>query len=229
MNNYTFSSKAFFLFVLFFLAVANSNKATPLFLEKLTLTFDNCNLPAPTNAVVTKVNSYSASVKWDNVVGAAGYYVRIFEIVNGVLNTTPVQEYEQQDTFRLFTNLASGRRYRIGITTLCPASQDLGSRGSDNTTIVYTILHDEVVFSQRPTNPFAGRINLTYEIATPGIVNMNILDMNGAPVIPVVQNEYKEQGTYQTTINTETVQPGLYFLNYQNGQNIKTLKLLKLN
>jgi hypothetical protein len=229
MKNYTFLNKSFALLLFFFFALANSNKSTPLFTEKTTPIFDNCDLPAPTNATVTKVNSYSASVKWDQVIGSAGYSVRIYEIVNEVLNIVPIQEYEQQDTFRLFLNLASGRKYKITITPICPVSQGIDLRSDDNTAIVYTVAHDELIFSKRPANPFRDQINLTYEIATPGIVNMGLLDANGTQVISVVNNEYREQGTYQTDIKTEGVKPGLYFLKYQNGETVKTLKLLKLN
>lgn len=229
MKNYTLLNKSFALLLFFFFAFANSNKSTPLYINKSTPTFDNCNLPAPTNAAVTKVNSYSASVKWDQVTGSAGYSVRIYEIVNEVLNVVPIQEYEQQDTFRLFLNLASGRRYKIAITPICPASQAIGLRSDDNTTIVYAVAHDELIFSTRPTNPFRNQINLTYEIATPGIVNMGLLDVNGTQIVSIVKNEYREQGTYQTDIKTEGVKPGLYFLKYQNGETVKTLKLLKLN
>jgi hypothetical protein len=228
MKNYTFLNKFWLCLLFFFFALANSNKATPPFNEKQTPIFDGCNLPAPTNAAATKVSSYSASVNWDEVIGAGGYSVRIYEIINEVLNPTPIQEYDQQDTFRLFTNLASGRRYKITITPICPASQTIGFRSEDNTAVVYAVVHDELIFSQRPTNPFNSQIRLTYEIATPGIVNMGIFDVNGTEIIPIVHNKYQEQGTYQTNIKTEAVKPGLYFLNYQNGSTTKTLKLLKV-
>lgn len=227
MKNYTFLNKSFFLLLFFFFALTNTNQSTPLFIDTPP-TFDGCNLPAPANAVVAKVSSYSASVKWDQVMGTAGYSVRIFEIVNEVFNPTPIQEYDQQDTFRLFTNLASGRRYKITITPICPVSQTVGFRSDDNTAVVYAIVHDEIIFSERPTNPFSSQIRLIYEIATPGIINMGIFDVNGTEIIPIVHNKYQEQGTYQTNIKTEAVKPGLYFLNYQNGSTTKTLKLLKV-
>lgn len=228
MKNYTFLNKFCPFWLLCFFTLTNSINATTLLTNKPTPILDGCNLPAPSNAAVAKVSSYSASVKWDEVIGTAGYSVRIYEIVNEVLNPTPIQEYDQQDTFRLFTNLASGRRYKITITPICPVSQTVGPRSEDNTAVVYAIVHDELVFSQRPTNPFSSEIRLTYEIATPGIVNMSIFDDNGTQIIQIVNNKYQEQGTYQTDIKTEAVKPGLYFLNYQNGSTTKTLKLLKV-
>ncbi len=91
------------------------------------------------------------------------------------------------------------------------------------------VLHDDIIFAVRPTNPFTSQINLTYEIAKSGVVNMDLFDINGRAVISVVNNEYREKGTYQININTEGVKSGFYFLNYRSGSNVKTLKLLKVN
>jgi hypothetical protein len=231
MKNCTSLNKSLNLFILlfFFFIQTNPNKATQIFFDKPINIEDGCYLPAPKNAKIEKVNSYSASVKWDVVAGNDGYIVRIYEVVNDVFNPIPVQEYRQQDTFRLFTNLASGRRYKIAIGAVCPQTQEIGSRDGANVAIVYAVVYDEVVFSVRPTNPFNNQINTSYEVATPGIVNMGIYDTNGTEVIPIVTNEYKEQGTYQIDIKTEGVKPGMYFLNFRREGTVKTLKLMKLN
>ena len=235
MENRTFLnklSKSFYPSILFFLffVQTNSNKATPIFFDKPTNIYEECYLPAPQNAHVEKVNSYSASVKWNAVEGNAGYIVKIYEIVNDVFNPIPVQEYEQQDTFRLFTNLASGRKYKIAIGAICPSSQSVSMRDDDvNMAIIYAVVQDEVVFSRRPANPIANQVNLTYEIATPGIVNIGIFDANGTQIIPIINNEYQGQGTYQINIKTEGVKPGIYFLNFRRDRTTKTLKLMKLN
>ena len=232
MENRTFLNKTikFFILVFIFFLQTNPNKATQIFFDKPTINVDGCYLPAPQNAKLEKVNSYSASVKWDVVSGNDGYIVRIYEIVNNVFNPIPVQEYRQQDTFRLFTNLASGRRYKIAIGAVCPETQDISVRdGGANVAIVYAVVQDDIVFSVRPTNPFSSQINMTYEMATPGIVNMGIYDGNGAEVLPAITNEYKEQGTYQINIKTDGLQPSMYFLNFRREGTVKTLKLMKLN
>ena len=232
MKNLTFLNKSFYTCILISLLFTQTNisKATSIFFDKPNNTYNNCYLPAPQNAHVEKVNSYSASVKWDGVNGNAGYLVRIYEIVDNVFNTTPVQEYEQQDTFRLFTNLASGRTYKIAISAICPETQSVTMRDEDvNQAIVYAVVQDDIVFSKRPTNPFSSHIDLTYEVAVPGVVNITILDMNGVAIIPVVRNEYREQGTYQTSTIPVAGNPGLYFLNFRKQTTAKTLKLMKIN
>ncbi|MBL7813648.1 MAG: T9SS type A sorting domain-containing protein [Saprospiraceae bacterium] len=230
MKNHTLLSKSFYHychFTLFFLFVSNLN-----YLNATTTTqnFEDCYLPAPQNAQVTKVNSYSASVKWDRVEGGVGYFIKIYEIVNEIANPIPVQEYEQTDTVRLFNNLASGRKYKVTIGAICPLSQAVRLRDDNaNTAIVYAIIQDDVIFSKRPTNPFNSQINLTYEVATEGIINIGIFDANGTQVLPVITDEYQQQGTYQTDIKTEGIKPGMYFLNFRRGKTVKTIKLIKLN
>ncbi len=227
----SFSTKLFysFIFLFVFFIQINPNKATPVFSDRLNINDDGCYLPAPQNARIEKVNSYSLTVKWDAVAGNAGYFVRIYEIVNNVLNPTPVQESDVQEPAKLFTNLASGRKYRIAIGAICPQSQGVTGRDGSNVTVIEGIVHDEILFSQHPTNPFSGQIKLTYEIAKSGMVNMGLYDVNGTEVVPVMKNEFKEQGTYQQDIKTEGVKPGLYFLNVRKEETIETLKLMKLN
>jgi Secretion system C-terminal sorting domain len=70
---------------------------------------------------------------------------------------------------------------------------------------------------------------MTYEVATPGIINMAIYDSNGTAVVPIVTNEYKEQGTYQIDVKTEGIKPGMYFLNFRRDNTVRTLKLMKLD
>lgn len=230
MKNFTSFVKSLFkiTFVCFLLTLTNSTKAATLYANNAITTVDDCDLPAPSNARVVKVNSYSASVSWSDVAGNAGYRVQIYEVINEVTNPVAIQDYEQQTTGRVFTNLMSGRKYKITIEAICPVSQSFNLR-SGNRAVVVAVIHDDIIFSQRPTNPFSSQINLTYEIATPGLVDMGILDANGTQIIQVVNNQYKEQGTYQTTIPTEGVKPGMYFLNYRRGSTVRTLKILKLN
>ena len=231
MENHIHFSKCIYpyIFICFLFTIINPIKSVPLVNDKPINICNNCNLAAPSHAVAVKINSYSASVKWNAVEGNAGYYIQIFGVLNGTLGFVPIQQFEQQDTSTLFTNLVSGRTYKIVIRTICPSSRAIGLRNDySNATVVYAVVQDDIVFSQRPQNPFSNQINLTYEIAQAGNVSMGIFDGNGHEIIPILKNEYKEQGTYNTDIKTEGVNPGMYYLNYKSGQTVRTLKLLKI-
>ena len=61
-----------------------------------------------------------------------------------------------------------------------------------------------------------------------GNVTMNLFDINGRIVQSVINNEYRTQGSHQINTNTDGLMPGMYFLNYQSGRTMRTLKLLKI-
>jgi len=75
-------------------------------------------------------------------------------------------------------------------------------------------------------NPFDQLINLSYVATTDGLLHYSIYDATGRRIIQEQQNI--TSGSYQTSINSDHLSSGIYYLHIQHGQTQSIQKLVKL-
>lgn len=107
----------------------------------------SCNLPAPSNLVVTNVTTNSISVDWDDVPGAVGYYVIATDVQTGqtyYTNTTMASS-------EVVIGLPSGTYINVAVCAIC----NNGQYGSYSNVIEQTriIIIDDLAGAYPSTNP----------------------------------------------------------------------------
>jgi pimeloyl-ACP methyl ester carboxylesterase len=81
------------------------------------------------------------------------------------------------------------------------------------------------VVSQSYPNPFKTSTNITYKLDKPCFVSLKIFDITGQE-IEVLEDNYKNAGTYEVQFNAANLTSGIYFYNLQAGEYLKIKKLL---
>lgn len=108
----------------------------------------SCNLPAPSNLVVTNVTTNSISVDWDDVPGAIGYYVKATNAQTGqtYYTSTPTASSD------IATGLPSGTLIKIEVCAICSGGLQSGNYASvvEQTQIVIV---DDIMGYYPSTNP----------------------------------------------------------------------------
>ena len=82
--------------------------------------------------------------------------------------------------------------------------------------------------SQNYPNPFNPVTNISYQVASSGLVKITVYDMLGKEVKTLV-NEFKEPGYYNTNFDAGNMNSGIYFykMNAGNFTSVKKLVLIK--
>jgi uncharacterized protein (DUF1501 family) len=75
-------------------------------------------------------------------------------------------------------------------------------------------------------NPFGSSTTIKY-YSNGGLVSVNILDVQGRLIAPLV-NEVTPKGTFEVVFNTAELPMGTYYCHYQNGLTAQTRSLLKV-
>jgi N-acetylneuraminic acid mutarotase len=81
------------------------------------------------------------------------------------------------------------------------------------------------VIHQNYPNPFSGFTLIRYELAEPGKVQLEIINILGEKIITLV-NEAQYPGSYKVTWNAEGVHPGIYFCKLKVADSEKVSKLV---
>jgi len=76
-------------------------------------------------------------------------------------------------------------------------------------------------------NPFNPTTNIKYDIASAGLVEINIYDTMGRLVTSLV-NDYKEPGSYNIKWNASNQASGMYFVQFSAENSVLTQKLMLL-
>jgi hypothetical protein len=84
-------------------------------------------------------------------------------------------------------------------------------------------------------NPFNNSTTFTYQLSTPGIVQMKVYNLLGEEIARLVDNESKDAGYYSATWNADNMASGIYYVRMiitdktdkQVYQNVNKLILLK--
>lgn len=76
-------------------------------------------------------------------------------------------------------------------------------------------------------NPTSQNLNLNYSTISESELNINVFDISGKKVISD-QSSQNHVGPHQLTLETETLDAGIYFVNVSNGISSKKIKFIKL-
>jgi Secretion system C-terminal sorting domain len=76
-------------------------------------------------------------------------------------------------------------------------------------------------------NPFNPSINITYNVAQPGVVDLKIYDTLGRLVATLV-NESRSPGVYSTVWNNNSISSGMYFIKFSMGNINQTQKIIRM-
>jgi len=79
--------------------------------------------------------------------------------------------------------------------------------------------------SQNFPNPFNPTTNIQYEIPENSFVTLSVFDLMGHEVTKLV-NDYREAGSYNTTLDGTNLSSGIYFYKLQAGNLTKTMKMV---
>jgi parallel beta-helix repeat protein len=112
-------------------------------------------------------------------------------------------------------------------------ASDMGAYGGGNS--YATGVDDDVVenlpvainLSQNYPNPFNATTTISYNIATPSHVKLEIFDLLGRSVSTLV-DEYQNAGTFQANWNASDVSSGTFFYRLQSGQSVESKKMVLL-
>ncbi len=75
-------------------------------------------------------------------------------------------------------------------------------------------------------NPFSDQLELDYEISKPGMVAIDVLDITGSK-IEEFERKYVESGKHQVTLHRPALNPGIYLLRVNFGNEVQFLKIMK--
>lgn len=86
----------------------------------------------------------------------------------------------------------------------------------------------EYALGQNYPNPFNPVTNISYSLAKPGIVKMQVFNLLGNEVATIV-NEYKNAGNHKISFDASSLPSGVYIYTIQSGgfRNAKKMTLLK--
>jgi Fibronectin type III domain len=128
-----------------------------------------CNLPAPSNLVVTDITTTSLSFAWSPVSGADGYGVQLIDVSNGEMVYT---DHIYNENIAI-NGLQPDRQYEFGVWAYCVN----GERGGVSTIIARTdfIIVDDIVANLQPLEDFITHGNY---------FNLYSDNFNGEPNIP---------------------------------------------
>lgn len=74
-------------------------------------------------------------------------------------------------------------------------------------------------------NPCSSKIKVNFKLSGNALVNFRISDISGRTLL-LLENDYCN-GIHHTTLNLDKIAKGIYFLNIQVGNDLKTLKFIK--
>lgn len=83
----------------------------------------------------------------------------------------------------------------------------------------------EISTVQINPNPVNANATIDYQVKNEGIIKIDLIDESGNFVKNLL-NEYKEEGTYQLNLNTNTLRSKLYFIAIQDVAGINNKKLM---
>ena len=95
---------------------------------------------------------------------------------------------------------------------------------------IKTIISNEIAFNVSP-NPFKGFSQITYEVKSTEIVNLEVYDIIGSKVVKIVDNDYQEQGHYKYTFDPSSTRntSGNYIVKLQIGYETFYKKLIQID
>ncbi len=88
--------------------------------------------------------------------------------------------------------------------------------------------NDLIISGAFAPNPFSIHASAQFKIEVPCMVNMSILDFNGAEVLPVIENEYCNAGSISVTLDGSTLEKGIYYYVVIMGETKKIGRIVKL-
>jgi hypothetical protein len=96
-----------------------------------------------------------------------------------------------------------------------------------NNTDNHNFKEDFIYFKAYP-NPCKDKVMLLFSQSSTEIVSITICNISGKEVIPRITGKYSK-GENKISINTGTLIPGVYFLNFQNTKSSLTEKIIVIN
>jgi len=84
---------------------------------------------------------------------------------------------------------------------------------------------NEFKLAQNFPNPFNPTTNIQYEIPENSFVTLSVFDLMGHEMTKLV-NDYREAGSYNTTLDGTNLSSGIYFYKLQTGNLAKTMKMV---
>jgi endoglucanase len=87
---------------------------------------------------------------------------------------------------------------------------------------------NEFRLDQNYPNPFNPTTKITYSLAEPGPVKLEVYDLLGREVSTLINNENEASGLHEISFNAEHLPSGIYFYKLYAGNLIETKKMLLL-
>jgi hypothetical protein len=82
--------------------------------------------------------------------------------------------------------------------------------------------------TQNYPNPFNAETVIGYSISTPGTATIRIFDVLGREIEELVSDQHKRAGRYFTRWRNKDVASGLYFARLEQGDQVKTIRMIKV-
>jgi len=86
-----------------------------------------------------------------------------------------------------------------------------------------SIVNESLSVAPNPSNDI---FRFTYDVKTAGWISLKIYDANMKLVRTLVAMTNQPEGTYQTIMDTQSLNPGVYFGRFESNDAIKTVKLI---
>lgn len=77
-------------------------------------------------------------------------------------------------------------------------------------------------------NPFTTETNISYQLPENTLVNIILMDYNGSIIKHIIHNQAQDAGTYATSISSDNLLNGLYYIHLRTNNEIVTKKLMLL-
>jgi len=192
--------------------------------------------------VMTTDDNDNPLLFWDEYQGFTATYYKIYRassstpIGNPLLLNWSLIQTTNSSTFSYVDDdiniTASGdyiyyqvKAYRNGVYSL--ATNNISTRGNfykQNINSEGKSISRFNLFDNYP-NPFNPTTTITYQLPIKGQVVLKIFNTMGEEVA-VLENEFKEKGTYSATFNAENLPSGMYFYHLRTGDYSETKKMI---
>jgi len=130
-------------------------------------------------------------------------------------------------------------RTHNGFKVVCFADRDHGWLGGGEGSMLSTyawsplaiqepeLLNDQPSFLHVYPNPVISQVIIEYLVPVANITTLKIFDLEGKLALYPV-NEYKRDGRHQLNLDISSFKPGIYFCQLNDGRNVSTIKLIKM-
>ncbi len=187
-----------------------------------------CSVPTLPSAY--NITSSSANVKWDVMSGATKYKIRYKPINAGVWTTL---KSTLNDV--MLTSLLMNTEYLWQVKSICGTQSNATSPWSQNQYFTTAVLRfSELISAQNAPavnlleiypNPISKSATVSFNLNKTSPVTIELKDLNGRSIKKVADMIFLEGG-HEITLNCESLNAGIYFLQLKDNSGVEVKKIV---